>query len=555
MQNLTELIASSDLFQVELEVRPIVRVISVLNDYIKQLNRRIMIVEQELKLFVRQADHDRVFQSMSNKIENLDERTSSLSAKISGIAGDLKATGQKLEQLIDERSNEVLISSTMKTQSAVSGVESQINIVDSQLKQLKDQVESMEKNKTDHKGDINVIAMQVKQNKDEIEKLKKTVGDNRYKLFDMQKMIERRQGSEQKNSDNDDKMNLAAISFQDDLKVDQGIATSELNMLNQKNEEKINELQKHVDILQSNFRDHKNKVIIAMKAIQFELQTIRDYGKGLEGLPLLSLHDAVPEFFDVSRPAFPPGFGDPRPDNDEEEKKKQKEKRRQAQQPSIVMINKHSYPKNKSSGGSRSNSERESPRVKFKQEPVIIQQSIDVEEIMEKLRKEFNVPEIRSLIEQTKKDHENLLSTIERKIDRDYVERLFDKFRVIVHGINDRVKELAELNHDNATHQDLQVLVQLLKNLPTESRPATAVKKGPRCLFCNRPKTSLAGEISPRTASKIGSPPVSRVTNEGSNIDFIYGDGQAYRRDENFQSFPHFDLLPPLPEGEKNSKK
>ena len=83
------------------------------------------------------------------------------------------------------------------------------------------------------------------------------------------------------------------------------------------------------------------------------------------------------------------------------------------------------------------------------------------------------------------------MCTLERKVERDYVERLFDKFRSMIHSINDRVKELANINQDSATREDIQILLNFIKTIPLEERSVAALRKGPTCLFCGRPKAHL----------------------------------------------------------------
>jgi hypothetical protein len=112
--------------------------------------------------------------------------------------------------------------------------------------------------------------------------------------------------------------------------------------------------------------------------------------------------------------------------------------------------------------------------------------------------------------------------------------------------LNERVKELATLSTDFARKEDVEVLARLLKVLPGEIKPATALKKGPACLFCGRAKTSLRGQMSPRTAATVGHPPVRSFVNEVSGTEFVYGDNQAYKMDR-FQSFPHLNAIPEIP--------
>jgi hypothetical protein len=142
-------------------------------------------------------------------------------------------------------------------------------------------------------------------------------------------------------------------------------------------------------------------------------------------------------------------------------------------------------------------------------------------------------------------DHVESLSALDRKIDRDYVERLFEKFRIMIVALGERVREVAEISDVYATKEDLEILAKVLKKLADGQRPASALKRGPGCLFCGRPKSSITGQISPRTAAMAGTAPIRNVFSDSAKTGFIYGDGQAFRRDA-FSSLPHLNILPKL---------
>jgi hypothetical protein len=154
----------------------------------------------------------------------------------------------------------------------------------------------------------------------------------------------------------------------------------------------------------------------------------------------------------------------------------------------------------------------------------------------------MNMEELRASFAQCHCECAEAMSLLDRKVDRDYVERLFNKFRALVHALNDRVKELATLGDDYARRDDLEVLAKLIHRIPANIRPAAAIKKGSNCLFCGRARTALQGQISPRTAAAAGSPPIRSLISEFPGSEFVYGDGQAFRRDE-------LALFPPLDPG------
>lgn len=324
--------------------------------------------------------------------------------------------------------------------------------------------------------------------------------------------------------------------------------------------------------VQNEFNDHTKKVILAFNAVRDELLMIREFGKGLNKCPPLNLQNVVPSFFDMETSRFIPM-------NEEEEEEEKIEIQSDRPEPVVLVeeeeeldyedasneVVTREMPKveEHSSHTSMTTLHQQVPtgnkkaeiivtglpsrRGSKKELPQVIQtEKFDEEAFMSRIRKELQLDELQKSFVNMRKDHDEVMGSLDKKIDREFVERVFDRFRAIVHGLNERVKELAELNSDFATKEEVQVIARIVRKLPKGERAATAVKKGPNCLFCGRPKTSIAGEISPRTAQLAGAPAVSGVGNNGNGQEFIYGDGQAFKRDENI-SFPHLDTLPPLP--------
>lgn len=338
-------------------------------------------------------------------------------------------------------------------------------------------------------------------------------------------------------------------------------------------------LETELSKLENDFDSHQSKVVAAMNAIQFELQQIRDHGEGLKGLPPLNLANVVPSFFNN------PSFTFSRHENEEEDSYENDENQSlegsrsqneieierfdeikidRDKKPSTMNIRIHQI----DSGDDADESDMIAPReIKMKKKKkkkrdsnesdatfndkenssFIQKPELNISEVIEKVKEELDIQSINNNVNKVSNEYSEVMSAIERKIDREYVERLFDKFRSIIHGINDRVKELADLNNDFATRQDFHNLLQFVKNMPKELRPGTVLKKGPACLFCGKPKASLVGSIPPNVAASAGKPPVGSVVTDGNSVEYVYGEGQAFiKNDTNFQSFPRFDALPPL---------
>jgi hypothetical protein len=105
-----------------------------------------------------------------------------------------------------------------------------------------------------------------------------------------------------------------------------------------------------------------------------------------------------------------------------------------------------------------------------------------------------------------------LMSAIDRKVDRDLVERLFDKFRTMIMGMNDRIREMATLTERFATTRDVKAVAQLVQHIP-ELNETAASRVGPECLVCGRHR------------GQVGS-----TEDDDQGIHYVYGDGAMFRK-------------------------
>lgn len=112
------------------------------------------------------------------------------------------------------------------------------------------------------------------------------------------------------------------------------------------------------------------------------------------------------------------------------------------------------------------------------------------------------------------KNKNELLSAVERKVDRDFVEKVFNKFRVIINGLNERVKEIAAAMDKFATQKDVQTVAEVLS------------------------KTAEMVEKSSKTSTKLP------VSNFGGQGDFVYGDdGAAFIKESTKKEGSELPLL------------
>ena len=138
-------------------------------------------------------------------------------------------------------------------------------------------------------------------------------------------------------------------------------------------------------------------------------------------------------------------------------------------------------------------------------------------------------------------EKDKLMSAVERKVDRDMVERLFNKFRTIIMRLNDKVTDLSSLLGKFATQQDVDVVAKAVSHIPYGPEKGAAVKLGPECICCGRARTALSGQVPASTAIRGSGVTVNIQTPNNGASSFLYGDGGAYRGSL-IDSFPHFKL-------------
>lgn len=134
--------------------------------------------------------------------------------------------------------------------------------------------------------------------------------------------------------------------------------------------------------------------------------------------------------------------------------------------------------------------------------------------------------ELTFLLGQFKREKDQLMSVIERKVDRDFVERLFDKFRVLLNDVNDKVSIFQQGSEKFATISQIQEVFRMIDNVKSNlinliSNPTAAAGKrsGQECLFCGRKISLVAGGISARS-----------LGDYEESSQFVYGDGGVFKK-------------------------
>jgi hypothetical protein len=202
-------------------------------------------------------------------------------------------------------------------------------------------------------------------------------------------------------------------------------------------------------------------------AIIDEFKLIRGNAPGLDLLPPLNLSRCVPQFF--NNPSFSFSRVD---DTDDETARSTGPSQSISHSESVHETSKM----RKLSGLLHLVSHPEDiPKVPthpevIKKLPTVEQPQQFVREISVQRILHTNSPEqileLRDMLTVFNTNKNELMSAVDRKVDRDMVERLFNKFKVLIVSINERVNELAALFAKCANLQDVEAVAKVVSKMP-----------------------------------------------------------------------------------------
>jgi hypothetical protein len=101
--------------------------------------------------------------------------------------------------------------------------------------------------------------------------------------------------------------------------------------------------------------------------------------------------------------------------------------------------------------------------------------------------------ELISQSKQVQKAVDEMITKVEGKIDRDFVERLFNKFRVMLGEVNEKVETIQCSFLEWVTRDELELVLQKFLGVVREVNDAAGTKVKYNCLLCGRPRQHLAG--------------------------------------------------------------
>lgn len=143
--------------------------------------------------------------------------------------------------------------------------------------------------------------------------------------------------------------------------------------------------------------------------------------------------------------------------------------------------------------------------------------------------------ELCFMLGQFKREKDDLMSSIDRKVDRDFVERLFNKFRVLLNDMNDKVIQIQSGSDKYATLNQIEEVFKMIENVKSniqanasanstnnhfhKDEAAAGKRSFQECLFCGRKINLVAGGI---TARSLGS--------YEESSQFVYGEGGVFKK-------------------------
>jgi hypothetical protein len=101
--------------------------------------------------------------------------------------------------------------------------------------------------------------------------------------------------------------------------------------------------------------------------------------------------------------------------------------------------------------------------------------------------------ELNSQAIEVQRTVEEVVSKIEGKIDRDFVERMFNKFRIMLNDINEKIENIQCSFLEWVTRDELELVLQKFLGVVRDVNDAAGTKVKFNCLLCGRPRAHLAG--------------------------------------------------------------
>lgn len=532
MNDLSQLIASEHLFQVEIQAESLQTLFTAFFKKMKYQDSRIEKLEQQLKNCIQKAEYDDHQSEIRARITENESDIENIRNEFDQLSKNMVELEERLSNKIEERANDIMMTSTSSNEQAYSNIQSNFDLLQKSVQEF------MAKQPKDNMGEI-------------MQRVDAKFADLETKVKEMS----------EKNAINTDDfatqayvdraVNDAASSIQNSL--DRQFENYNNNIYNILEDESggandrsiAAKLRIALAHLRSEFEAFKNgfankpspfmssartngdtestdsgneyeiyqkNVARAMMALNNTVNTLIAEGAGLGKLPFLQLSQNAPALFlDDFKAVEPDRVGDKK------------------------------IPKHSGGGGAVQRKMTEKVIVEEAKKKTGLTPE-DIQTISLRIASELKIEDFLARMNEIEKQNVDVLSALDRKVDREFDERLFEKFRVYINQLKESVNNLSAQSEVYATREEVEEVKKIATGIPMKVIDQCSVaRKGPVCLFCGRPKTSVAGSISPRTARKIGRAPVAVPAVAAT--DLVYGEGQAFVKAGDTGSIQRFDLV------------
>lgn len=529
MNDLTSLIASEHLFQVEIQAESLQTLFSAFFKKMKFQDSRIEKLEEQLKNCIQKDEYDNHQSEIRARISQNENDIEDLNNKNDLMTKNLAEFETKLKNMIEERANDIMMTTTSSNEQAYSNITSTFELLQNSVQDfLKNQPKD---NITERfeKIEANITELQTKleeskQNEENFVNKEYIDGRLRDAVDEINRNVDRQFENYNNNVYNileDESGNSNDRSIAAKLRIALAHLRTEFE------EFKNGFGDKHKHLISNNvqpdaqsqseqdtgddFEIYQKNISRAMMAINNTMNNIIAEGAGLGKIPFLQLAQNAPAIFMDNFVAIQPD-----------------------------KVGDRKIPK--ISGLTAAPSKRTTEKIiigEEKKKTGLTQE--DIQTISLRIASELKIEDVKARMDEIEKQNIDVLSALDRKVDREFDERLFEKFRVYINQIKETVNNLSQQVENYATRDEVEEVKKIATGIPVKViDQGPVVRKGPVCLFCGRPKTSITGSISPRTARKVGRAPVAVPT---QSTDLVYGEGQAFVKGGETNSIQRFDTV------------
>ena len=489
---LNSIIENEKLVDVQLEFTPMNQIVKMLNEHVKQQNQRIHYLETFVATLLPREEFEKYTGVTNKRVKELEEKTNNTDMELNRFKQNYEKDKVKIKEQVDEQMNECLVQVNLEKQQ-----------MEDETKGLFDKVYDLEGKFEQNRIPEDVIRQiqSSANNSKQINSINKKLESFFDKFNDAQK--KQKAEAQQKDSYYGDKLqSLAETLSQVRRKTDHINKTltdhikrhSTLSRNDQEEEDDADSTKaQKSDGEEKEFQVTDSEVLErAFNQLLIDRQDI----------------DNLKEQNNVYDNEF----------NELKEQLKECMKRIKMTESAMKQHKGMPLAKNKSRESATASSEKfDNINIPDKQELISL--------ISAKIKKDFDFDGFQKTTNELREAQKKVLVGLDRTVDRDFVEKVFDKFRVIVSNMNDRVVDLGKLVEGFASQKDLQELAYIVKNAQSQQNNiASAAKRGPCCLFCGRPRT-VAGHLNKESVKKLGNPLLIQTNMDGS---MVYNDGAAY---------------------------